>query len=116
MLTDPPDGRVIGNTSGFVPVLSWQPVGTLAPNEYYHVTFQVKRQGGQVERWIGLDTADTVLTVSETDAGFMRTPPQTAEVTWNVMVLSQPGASWQQGGAGAQISPVSEPRLLLMNP
>lgn len=91
-------------------------MGELAANEHYHVTFQVKRQNGEVVRWIGLDTANTELIVSEQDAGFMRTTPQMSEVTWWVVVLAQRGSSWQPGGEGIQISPDSEKRLFLMKP
>ena len=66
-------GGVSTTPAGVVPILVWEPVGTLAPNEYYHVTFRVQRQNGDVVRWIGLDTADTQLIVTDEDAGFMRT-------------------------------------------
>ena len=99
-----------------MPILTWKPVAELAANEYYHVTFRIRRQNGEVVRWMGLDIASTQLTVSEGDAALMRTPPQTAEVSWWVMVLSQKGDAWQQGKDGVAISPDSETRFLLMNP
>jgi hypothetical protein len=116
VLIDPPDGQEIYNVSGVVPILRWQPVGELAANEYYHVTFRVKRQNGAVVRWIGLDTASTELIVTEGDAQLMRTQPQVGEVAWFVVVLSQKGDAWQAGGQGTQISPESETRSFLMKP
>ena len=107
---------MIGNTPGYVPILRWNAVGQLAANEYYHVTLRVRRQNGEAVRWMGLDTGATELIVSEADATLMRTLPQTAEVTWFVVVLSQTGGSWQTGGQGTQISPESETRIFLMSP
>jgi hypothetical protein len=116
VLTDPPDGQEIYNQSGVVPILRWQPVGKLAPNEYYHVTFRVRRQNGEIVRWIGLDTSATELIVSEGDAVLMRTPPQLSEVAWFVVVLSQTGGAWQTGKDGAPISPESATRIFMMKP
>jgi hypothetical protein len=116
VLIDPPDGQEIYHVSGVVPILRWKPVGELAANEYYHVTFRVKRQNGDVVRWIGLDTASTELIVTEGDAILMRTQPQVGEVAWFVVVLSQNGDAWQPGKEGAQISPESETRVFLMKP
>ena len=99
-----------------MPILTWKPVAELASNEYYHVTLRIRRQNGEVVRWIGLDTAATELIISEGDATLMRTPPQTAEVSWWVTVLSQKDGPWQPGKEGVAISPDSETRLLLMNP
>lgn len=115
-MTDPPDGQEIYNQSGVVPILRWQPVGKLAPNEYYHVTFRVRRQNGEIVRWIGLDTSATELIVSEGDAVLMRTPPQLSEVAWFVVVLSQTGGAWQTGKDGAPISPESATRIFMMKP
>ena len=116
MLLDPPNGQEIYNQRGVVPILRWQPVGELAPNEYYHVTFRISRENAGVVRWIGLDTAETELIVSEGDAELMRTSPQMSEVAWWVVVLSQPGGAWQQGKEGTPISPDSETRLFKMKP
>lgn len=115
-LIDPPDGREYDNATGTVPILTWQPVGELAGNEYYHVTFRVKRQNGEIVRWIGLDTAATEMIITEQDAGFMRATPQMSEVQWTVVVLSQSGATWTQGGQGTQVSAQSDARLFLMKP
>lgn len=106
----------VENKPGVVPVLSWTSVGELAGNEYYHVTFQIRRQNGPVVLWMGLDTAATTLTVSETDAIFMRTPPQVAEVTWYVTVLAQAGDTWTPGGQGVPVSRDSLSRVFLMLP
>jgi hypothetical protein len=116
VLIDPPDGRIYGNQAGFVPILSWQPVGELAANEYYHVTFRVQRQNGPGVRWLALDTGSTGMTVSDRDAEFLRMSPQNSEVTWWVTVLTQQDAPWQQGGEGAPISPDSGTRVFLMQP
>jgi hypothetical protein len=116
VLLEPPAGREYDNSSGVVPILSWQSVGTLSPNEYYHVTFHAKRQNGTDEKWIGLDTADTQLTVTEQDASFLRMTPQMSEVSWWVTVLSQPGSAWQTGGQGTPVSPNSEARVFWMKP
>ena len=99
-----------------MPILRWQSVGKLAANEYYHITLRVRRQNGEVVRWMGLDTDATELTVSEADAQLMRTPPQVGEVTWFVVVLAQKGETWEPGKEGTPISPESAPRLFLMNP
>jgi len=116
VLIDPPNGQEIYNQRGTVPILRWEPVGELAPNEYYHVTFRVDRENAGVVRWIGLDTASTQLIVNEGDAELMRTPPQLSEVSWWVVVLSQKGDVWEQGKEGVPISPDSEPRLFKMKP
>ena len=116
MLVDPPNGQEIYNVSGVVPILRWKPVGELAANEYYHVTLRVKRQNGEVVRWMGLDTSSTELIVTEGDAQLMRTPPQLSEVAWFVVVLSQKADSWQGGKEGAQISPESAARIFHMKP
>jgi hypothetical protein len=116
LLIDPPANREYDNASGVVPILRWEPVGTLAANEYYHITLRVRRQNGEVVRWMGMDTSQTELTVTEFDASQMRTPPQMSEVAWFVVVLSQKSDSWQPGQPGAQISPPSETRLFLMKP
>lgn len=113
---DPPNGREYDNAGGIVPILSWQSVGQLAPNEYYHVTFRIRRQNGEIVRWTALDTADTQLIVSARDAELMRTSPQMSEVTWWVTVLAQKGSTWQPGGEGTPVSPDSENRLFLMKP
>lgn len=113
---DPPDGQEIYNQAGVVPILRWQPVAELAANEYYHVTFRVRRQNGEVVRWLGLDTATTELIVTAGDAALMRTTPQLSEVAWFVVVLSQKGDAWKQGGEGAQISSESATRIFYMKP
>jgi hypothetical protein len=115
-LLDPPDGQEIYNQSGVVPILRWQPVAELAPNEYYHVTFRIRRQNGEIVRWMGLDTSGTELIVSEGDAVLMRTPPQLSEVAWFVVVLSQKADAWQPGKDGVQISPESATRIFMMKP
>ncbi len=116
VLIDPPDGQEVYNQAGVVPILRWQPVAELAANEYYHVTFRVRRQNGEVVRWLGLDTASTELIVTAGDAEFMRTTPQLSEVAWFVVVLSQKGDAWKQGGEGAQISSESATRIFYMKP
>ena len=116
VVTGPPEGREYDNNRGTVPILTWQPVADLAPNEYYHITFRVKRQNGEIVRWIGMDTASTQLIVTEQDAGFMRTSPQMGEVSWFVVVLSQPGQSWAQGKDGVPISGQSETHVFWMKP
>jgi hypothetical protein len=116
VLLGPPAGREINNAAGIVPILTWEPVAELAANEYYHVTLRVRRQNGEVVRWIGLDTAGAELTITEGDAILMRTSPQMSEVSWWVVVLSQKDSPWQPGKDGVAISPDSETRIFLMQP
>ncbi len=104
------------NQPGITPIMHWTSVGTLAGNEYYHITLMVRRQNGPVVRWMAYDTAGTEFTVPLRDLEFMRTPPQTAEVTWWVTVLAQPGEGWLPGGPGSPVSPDSESRIFLMLP
>jgi len=119
-LLSPDDKAPFG--PGYQPQFRWTSVGTLAKDEYYHITFRVMGQDGKIVKWSGHNTQDTSWLPNEVQAETLMPPAgETASyyVSWWVAVYQRvsgdPAGNLDQWD-GMQISPDSEWRNIEMAP
>jgi hypothetical protein len=119
-LLSPDDKAPFG--PGYQPQFRWTAVGTLAKDEYYHLTFRVMGIDGKIVKWSGHNTQDTSWLPNEMQAETVSPPAnETASyfVSWWVAVYQRvsgdPAGDLDQW-EGLQISPDSEWRTIEMAP
>lgn len=107
-LSSPQDGQVFSERD--LITLRWQPVGQLAPNEYYVPTVAYLHQG---ETWYDETpwVKETVWTLS--DHRYLMDLSDDGQFRWAVRVMRRTGISEEGRPEGTVASPLSDVRTLI---
>lgn len=114
VLVSPGGGRVYSDRDTIT--LTWQPVGQLAPNEYYVPTVAFSPVADPSQTWYD-DTPwikETSWTLSE--HRYLLTVSSNGEFRWAVQVMRRTGIDNDGKPDGIAISPMSEVRTLIWKP
>jgi len=108
VLLEPSNGLQYSGRGGQI-LLRWEPVGVLAPDEFYGVSLRYVSNGGVA--YAGTWTQDTSWRVPrELWQKYDQGHPQ---YEWDVVVMRQTGTDASGGRKGEAISPKSETRVFI---
>jgi hypothetical protein len=110
LLSSPPDGQDF--TEGDTIMLTWKPVGTLAPDAYYVITVAYTPASAPDQTWLDETPwiKDTQWALSE--HSYLPGLSADDQFRWSVQVMRKTGTDAQGKPTGTPLSPMSEVRML----